>query len=212
MRKQLLLFAVSLLCLMLLGACAKKTPPPATPADNVTIGIAPFSQPLDVSDLLAGYIPENVKEIDPKVFTRLDGLFDEVLQAQTKRKYQNYEVIYKVVQDTEKGKSISGFNYWYNIGRKAKVDMLIIPQAYYWQDRQGGELGVDSPAAVMLDFFMLDIKNKRMAARSRFEEQQESLSDNFFGIGKFFSRGGKWITAEQLAKEGMEKALKEFGL
>jgi len=40
-----------------------------------------------------------------------------------------------------------------------------------------------------------------------FDENQQALTENLLGIGKFFKRGGKWITAEALSKEGVEKGL-----
>jgi len=40
-----------------------------------------------------------------------------------------------------------------------------------------------------------------------FDEEQQALTQNLFDIGKFFKRGGRWITAEKLSEEGIEKGL-----
>jgi hypothetical protein len=40
-----------------------------------------------------------------------------------------------------------------------------------------------------------------------FDESQQALSQNVLGIGKFFKRGGKWVTSEDLSNEGIEAGL-----
>ncbi|GHV55345.1 hypothetical protein FACS1894206_09640 [Deltaproteobacteria bacterium] len=58
----------------------------------------------------------------------------------------------------------------------------------------------------------MDIKNATLTSRSHFDETQAALADNLLDAGKFFARGGKWITATELAREGMVKAVKDLGL
>jgi hypothetical protein len=40
-----------------------------------------------------------------------------------------------------------------------------------------------------------------------FDEQQKPLMSNLLEFGKFVERGGRWITAERLAQEGIESGL-----
>ena len=49
-------------------------------------------------------------------------------------------------------------------------------------------------------------------ARSHFKEKQVGLSDNLMNFNTFIKRGGKWVSTEELAQEGMDKMIKEFGL
>ena len=48
--------------------------------------------------------------------------------------------------------------------------------------------------------------------RCHFAEEQKPLASDITKIGTFFKRGGGWVTAKELAAEGMDKAVKEFGL
>ena len=48
--------------------------------------------------------------------------------------------------------------------------------------------------------------------RAHFAEEQKSLVNDLTQIGSFFRRGGKWISALELAGEGMDKAVEELGL
>jgi hypothetical protein len=36
------------------------------------------------------------------------------------------------------------------------------------------------------------------------------LSENLGGIGNFFRRGGRWVTAEELASEALEDIFEDF--
>jgi len=36
------------------------------------------------------------------------------------------------------------------------------------------------------------------------------LSDNLFGMGNFFRRGGRWVTAEELAAAAMDHIFDDF--
>ena len=84
-------------------------------------------------------------------------------------------------------------------------------------------MGVTSPASVNMDIFLLDTRDASARAlpgggeipvvqRAHYAETQEALTNNLLGIGEFFKRKGKWVTAETLCSEGMDKAILELGL
>ncbi|MCL2124262.1 MAG: hypothetical protein FWH34_09240, partial [Desulfovibrionaceae bacterium] len=105
-----------------------------------------------------------------------------------------------------------GLQTWLEIGRKADVDLLFVPQVISWQERDGGEAGVATSASIKVEFYLIDIARARLFKRSVFEEQQVGLSDNLLTVDKFFKRKGRWISATELTQEGISKAVKEFGL
>lgn len=74
---------------------------------------------------------------------------------------------------------------------------------YRFQERKGGNLAVDKPAGV--GFHMHLIEGTVVGRTFVFDEDQKALSQDILHIGKFFSRGGKWITADKLAEEGINK-------
>ncbi len=79
---------------------------------------------------------------------------------------------------------------------------------FRFEERKGGNYSVERPAGV--GFHMHFYENGILKRIFVFDEDQKALTDNIFGIGKFFKRGGKWITAEQLSGEGIEKGLDLF--
>jgi hypothetical protein len=176
------------------------------------VGIAGFYQPASTSELLAGYVPEGASPVDSIILAQMDNDFAQILRASTDRKYVGIEKSYQCAKDTRSVRTDSAFDFWLTVGKCMDVDVIIVPQLQAWQERDGGELGAMRPAAVVMDFFLLDVKKQLLLARSRFDETQQALSANLLDIGKYITRGGKWISAEELAKEGITRAVRELGL
>jgi hypothetical protein len=74
---------------------------------------------------------------------------------------------------------------------------------YRFQERRGGNLAVDKPAGVGLHMHL--VKDTVVGRTFVFDEDQKALSQDILSIGKFFKRGGKWITVDKLAEEGINK-------
>lgn len=86
-------------------------------------------------------------------------------------------------------------------GRTPTIHVLI----FRFEERQGGNFAVEKPARVGFHMHLMD---KQSVVRTFvFEETQESLSRNVLNVGKFFKRGGKWVTADILSEEGVEAGL-----
>lgn len=192
-----------------LSSCAK-TAPTLPQSSSLVIGVAGFQQPRATSDLLAGYMPEEIPRVDSKIFPQLDDQLEATL-IRTHRQYVWSGTANACVASRPKQPTESAFAYWVSIGRCMNVDLLLVPQVIGWQERDGGAAGVERPAAVVMDFFLLDVRQQSLT-RSRFDETQQALTDNLLEIGKFMERKGRWVTAHELAQEGMDKAVKELGL
>lgn len=76
---------------------------------------------------------------------------------------------------------------------------------FRFEERKGGNYSAEKPATV--GFHMHLFENNVLKRIYVFDEEQQALTQNLFGIGKFFKRGGKWITAEKLSEEGIDKGL-----
>jgi hypothetical protein len=45
---------------------------------------------------------------------------------------------------------------------------------------------------------------------ARFDETQKSLSENIFALGDIGQRGVRWLSADQLAQDGVKKAVSQL--
>jgi hypothetical protein len=93
------------------------------------------------------------------------------------------------------------------IGRSVEADAVLIGTIYRFRQRVGGSLGIDSPASVAFAMKLIRVADGRVIWRKPFDETQQSLDQNLLKVGKFFTRGGKWITAEELASEGLKEMM-----
>lgn len=206
---------IVLLCLaMLLAACQKPGYSPPVNQD-LTLGVAAFTQPIQLEDLLAGYTPEDQETVDPQVLADLDVIFSDVLREKTKRAVIGPDAALrcqKLMSYQREKEPCSALDYWVNVGECLKVDYLLVPMLLAWQEREGSGAGATVPAAVTLDVFVIDIRDKSLLSRGHFEETQAALTDNLLDAGKFISRGAKWVTARELAQEGLVQVVKELGL
>lgn len=214
---------LSLLLCIGLWACQKSVAPHPLEHSALTVGVAPFVQPLTRVDLLAGFIPDPQGRATPEQLAALDSMFEKKLRSRAVNfRFLSRTGLPSVPVLDEQGRR-SALATWLDYARRQKVNLLVLPMLLDWQERQGGDMGVTSPAAVSMDVFLLDTRDASARAlpgggeipvvqRSHYAETQEALASNLLGIGEFFKRKGKWVTAEALCGEGMDKAVLELGL
>lgn len=210
-----LLFAL-LLSLCLLAACGAPDPKPQnTMSQGFILGVADFTQPQHTWQLLAGYIPDDQRRASEKELDELSTTLMSLLSKQTNRAFKGPAVVRRCREidiGTHQSNRQSALEYWVEIGKCVPVDYLLVPHLLDRQERIGGSMGVIQPASVILDLYVIDVKNGSLVSRWHYDEQQVSLTENLFAAGKFFSRGGRWLTAQELAADGMAVGIKELGL
>ena len=219
MQSRLRMLLLPALCLLMIAcACSRR---PSSTADvprvispSYVISVAPFTQPINASQLITGHIPDNQGRIADEQLPSLDSRFQTVLNADSKRQY-------KFINTIDLPKDLTRFHsseqpqalpLWIAYGKKQGAQLLLVPQVLDWHERQGSNAGVTQPAHVRVEFFLINIANGHVMSRSVFEEQQEGLVDNLLNVGTFFKRRGQWVTAEDLSEDGMHKAVKDLGL
>ncbi len=90
------------------------------------------------------------------------------------------------------------------IGDSTSSDGVLIVHIFRFRQRVASR---HEPASVAFDFRLYAAATGRSICSGRFDETQQTLTDNLFQIGTWFKRGNKWLTAEQLAREGVLKML-----
>lgn len=219
MKNRFLWIMCALLSLLVLtGGCNRK---PASTADvprslshQYKIAVAPFTQPRDISQLIMGQLPQPQALAARDVLMAQDRQLRDVLYTSTKRSYDFLPRTrplpdLKRLHTSERPQALP---LWVEYARKTSADILLIPQVLTWRDRQGSAAGVTEPAHVRLEFFLLNIKEGNIVGHSVYEVEQQGLTENLLNVGDFFKRQGKWVTAEELAREGMTKAVKDLNL
>ena len=212
------ILCVLLSLLVLTGGCNRK---PASTADvprslshQYKIAVAPFTQPRDISQLIMGQLPQPQALAARDVLIAQDRQLRDVLYTTTKRSY-DFRPRTRPLPDLKRfhtSERPQALPLWVEYARKTSADILFIPQVLTWRDRQGSAAGVTEPAHVRLEFFLLNIKEGNIIGHSVYEVEQQGLTENLLNVGDFFKRQGKWVTAEELAREAMIKAVKDLNL
>ena len=219
MKNRFLWILCALLSLLVLtGGCNRK---PASTADvprslshQYKIAVAPFTQPRDISPLIMGQLPQPQALAARDVLIAQDRQLRDVLYTTTKRSY-DFLPRTRPLPDLKRfhtSERPQALPLWVEYARKTSADILFIPQVLTWRDRQGSAAGVTEPAHVRLEFFLLNIKEGNIIGHSVYEVEQQGLTENLLNVGDFFKRQGKWVTAEELAREAMIKAVKDLNL
>jgi len=95
-------------------------------------------------------------------------------------------------------------------GRRRGADAVFAGHVYRFRERVGGGFSAESPASIAFDIYLIDCRQPSVLWSAVFDYTQEALSDNLFGVGNFFRRGGRWVTAEELATAAMDSIFEDF--
>ncbi|MGH7845053.1 MAG: hypothetical protein ACREQW_07775 [Candidatus Binatia bacterium] len=96
------------------------------------------------------------------------------------------------------------------LGERVYADAVLFGRVVRFRERVGEDLGVSSPASVAFLLQLRDVKRGDIIWTGEYQETQKALSENLFGIGDFTRRGAKWVRAEDLARDGVQKAVEQL--
>jgi hypothetical protein len=96
------------------------------------------------------------------------------------------------------------------VGTELEADGIILGYVYRFRERKGFSLSVEKPASVAFEIHLIRVGDGAIVWRGIFDKTQTSLMENLLQIASFYKEGGKWVTAKELAAEGMDEVLKDF--
>lgn len=96
------------------------------------------------------------------------------------------------------------------IGEMAYADAVLTARVLRFRERVGAEWGIKSPASVAFVLDLVDVRKGDIIWSARFDETQKSPAENLLVLGDIGQRGIKWLSAEQLAQEGVRKAVAQL--
>ena len=139
---------------------------------------------------------------------KLAGFLEKQQNCEVVTKDQLSEASFNITVNPEKG--ADELRHILDIGRREGVDGVFAGYIFRFRERVGNTMSVSSSASVIFELHFINVKNANISWSGYYAETQKSLSEDLLGIGKYFKRGGKWITAEELAISGLEELLEEI--
>jgi len=95
------------------------------------------------------------------------------------------------------------------LAAKQDSDAVLDITVTRFRERDGSELSVNSPASAAFEMVLTHVESGMVLWAASFDETQQALSSNLFTLGQAKSRGFKWITVEELVKQGVRERLAE---
>jgi hypothetical protein len=96
------------------------------------------------------------------------------------------------------------------VGSELQAESIIIGYVYRFKERTGYAYSAEKPASVAFDIHLVRVNDGTVIWKGIFDETQKSLMENMFQIGSFFQGGGQWLTAKELATEGIDALMENF--
>jgi hypothetical protein len=95
-------------------------------------------------------------------------------------------------------------------GKLAGADAVLTGYIYRYEMRTGTELAVKNPASVALSVHMLRVVDGFEIWTGYVDETQQTLAEDLFKASDFLRRKGRWISADEMADDGLTKIFESF--
>ncbi len=95
-------------------------------------------------------------------------------------------------------------------GKALEADGVVAGYVSCFRERVGYKYSAERPASVTFGVYLIRTSDGELAWGNIFDKTQQSLLENVLQASTFFSRGLQWVTAAELAEEGVEEILKTF--
>jgi len=96
------------------------------------------------------------------------------------------------------------------VARKVQADALMRNLVFCYRERAGSAVAASMPAAISFHIHLFRTDSEKMVWMGKYEEEQVALSENLLTAVEFFRRGARWVRVEELAQDGMAKAMADF--
>ena len=162
--------------------------------------VAPFSiSCIAVMPTVAAVDDEDAEVQKESASSLLKG--SQVLDALLKEELAGKKVQFVAEQDVEMGSpSLAKAR---SVASQYQCNTVLDLTVSRYEDRIGGDYGVKQPAAVTFAYRLYETGEGRMLCHGRFDERQQSVMENLFTLPKAKSRGLTWLSAEELARDGL---------
>jgi len=182
----------------------------------VVIGVIPFQAmipqepgsmvicPLCTTGHAAGRIADGAEKIVEDIFVEKLGEFKNIIIIPQER----VAGVYKRISAESLRRPL--FDVLKKAANELGADVLALGYIYRYIDRVGYGYSAKKPASVAFEIYMISPREGEIIWRGVFDKTQKSLMEDLFQISSFFKGGGKWLTAEELSKQGMAEIFKKF--
>jgi hypothetical protein len=89
---------------------------------------------------------------------------------------------------------------------------MIVGTVWKYRDRVRDPMGPERGASVAFDMYLIEISGAKTMWKAKFDETQRPLTEDIRGSKVLLRKGAKWLSADELARYGVEEVFKRFPL
>jgi len=92
------------------------------------------------------------------------------------------------------------------------ADLMIVGTVWRYRDRIRDPMGPERGASVAFDMYLIEVSSGKTVWKKRFDETQRPLTEDIRGAKVLIKKGARWLSADELARYGVEEVMKKFPL
>jgi hypothetical protein len=96
------------------------------------------------------------------------------------------------------------------VGQDLAVEGVVAGYVYRFRERKGYPYAAERPASVAFEIHLIRVSDGASLWRGSYDHTQASLMENILHAASFYREKGRWVSAAELADEGMEGVLQTF--
>ena len=120
-------------------------------------------------------------------------------------KRENFKLLTELDEQFQEMPSGNRLTLLRSIAARHNSDGVLLCNLNRYIERKGKDYAIESPASVAFDCKVIEVEQGRALCFFTFDETQQPLSENLLSLPDARRRGFKWLTAEQLLKDGLYK-------
>jgi TolB-like protein len=156
------------------------------------------------------FLSENIKSDADRTITRY---VQEALERRYKDRVIALDEVSRVYQEIPRDDTKDTLR---SLARKAGealgADLMLVGTVWRYRDRVRDPLGPGSGASVAFDMYLIEVSSGKTVWKKRFDETQRPLTEDIRGAKVLLKKGARWLSADELARYGVEEAFKKISI
>ena len=166
------------------------------------VAVLPTAVPITYNDTLTAEGKKNISE--GAAF--LDTVLNDELGNRAEFQVLTQNQLDAIIGDLWSGR-IQQIN---DVGRATKCGAVLEVSLNKYRERVGTAMSVENPAAASFSLELIEVEKGVVLWVSSFDETQKALFKDIFSFSKAQKRGFKWLSVEELSRDGMRGCLTGF--
>jgi len=183
------------------------------------IGVMPFfkgRRSADTGEILTcsicelSFKSENMKDGADKAIT---SYVQEALERRYRDKVVAFDEVSRVYQEIPRDDTKdTPRSLAQKAGEALGTDLMIAGTVWRYTDRVRDPMGPGRGASVAFEMYLIEVPSGKTVWKAKFDETQRPLTKDIRGSKILIKTGARWLSADELARYGVEEVFKRFPL